>query len=132
MKNPFQPGDKKEYQVTVTHDMLAQFEAGVVHEVYGTFALGRDAEWACRLFVLEMLEPGEEGIGAQLTIDHIYPAPVGSKVKFEATLEKVLGNEVVCRYEAFANGKVVAKGIQVQKIIDKGRFDKLLQSIELH
>jgi predicted thioesterase len=131
MKNPFQPGDKKLYHVKVTRDMLAQFESGIVHEVYGTFALGRDAEWACRLFVLEMLEPGEEGIGAHLSVDHLYPAPVGSSVVFEATLEKVEANEVICRYEAHANGRMIARGTQIQKIIDKGRFDKLLQSIDI-
>jgi fluoroacetyl-CoA thioesterase len=131
MKNPFRPGDKKIWETEVTQDKLAAFDAGVVHPVYSTFALGRDVEWACRLFVLEMKEPGEEGIGSYLSIDHLYPAPLGSRVQVEATLEAVTGNEVACTYEAYANGFLIAKGRQGQKIIDKARFDRLIQRIEI-
>jgi fluoroacetyl-CoA thioesterase len=131
VKNPFLPGDKKVYETTVTEDKLACFEAGMVHPVYSTFALGKDAEWACRLFVLEMKETGEEGIGSYLSIEHCYPAPLGSQVRIEATLEKISGNEVICNYEAFANGFLIAVGKQSQKIIDKSRFDNLIKRIEI-
>ena len=129
MINPFLPGDKKHFETVVTQEKLARFDAGLVHPVYSTFALGKDVEWACRLFVLEMKEDGEEGIGSFLNIEHLYPAPEGSTVKIEATLESVIGNEVVCQYEAFANQKCIAKGRQGQRIIDKARFDKLINSI---
>ena len=129
MRNPFKPGDTKSYQTKVSRSMLAEFDSGVVHEVYGTFALGKDAEWVCRLFVLDMLEEGEEGIGSMLTVEHLYPAPLGSTVEFTATLEEIKGNEVICTYEATANGKTIARGRQVQKIIQKDRFKKLLDSI---
>lgn len=131
MKNPFVPGDQKRFVTTVTESKLAEFDSGVVHPVYGTFALGRDAEWACRLFVLEMKEVGEEGIGSYLSIEHHYPAPLGSTVEILATLERVEKNEVVCNYEAFSNGKMIASGRQVQRIIQKQRFDALLATIEV-
>lgn len=131
MKNPFQPGDKKRYVTQVTPEKLARFDAGLVHPVYSTFALGKDAEWACRLFVLEMKEAGEEGIGASLTIQHIYPAPLGSQVEIIATLVEVVKNEIVCDYEAVANGQVIARGRQVQKIIDKAKFDRLIEGISI-
>ena len=126
MKNPFQPGDTKTFQTSVTADKLAEFESGVVHAVYGTFALGRDAEWACRLFVLEMKEDGEEGVGSYLSVEHLSPAPLGTAVEITATLEEVNKNEIVCRYEAFAGERLVARGRQIQKIIQKARFDALL------
>jgi fluoroacetyl-CoA thioesterase len=126
VKNPFQPGDTKTFLTSVTADKLAEFESGVVHAVYGTFALGRDAEWACRLFVLEMKEDGEEGVGSFLSVEHISPAPLGTAVEITATLEEVNKNEVVCRYEVFAGERMVARGRQVQKIIQKARFDALL------
>lgn len=131
LKNPFTPGDIKVYEVTVTKDKLAEFESGLVHPVYSTFALGKDAEWACRLFVLEMKDPGEEGIGAHLSVDHLYPAPLGSRVKIEARLEEVKDNAVICSFEAKANGHLVARGRQVQKIIDKASFDGLIANIEI-
>jgi fluoroacetyl-CoA thioesterase len=129
VKNPFAAGDKKVFETVVSEEKLAQFDAGLVHPVYSTFSLGKDVEWACRLFVLEMKEEGEEGIGAYLSIEHLYPAPLGSHVRIVATLESVNGNEIVCGYEAFANGFLIASGKQSQKIIDKARFDQLIKRI---
>lgn len=119
------------YTTTVTDQKLAAFDSGEVHPVYSTFALGKDAEWACRLFVLEMKEEGEEGIGSYLSVEHLYPAPKGSQVQIEAQLEAVQKNEVICTYRAHANGHLIATGRQVQKIIDKRRFDQLIANIEL-
>lgn len=129
MKNPFQLGDQKHFETEVTESKLARFEAGLVHPVYSTFALGKDVEWACRLFVLEMKEEGEEGIGSTLSIEHLYPAPQGSHVLITATLKAVEKNKILCSYEAFANGHLIANGEQTQKIINKARFDKLISDI---
>lgn len=129
MINPFKPGDTKVYRTQVTAEKLARFEAGEVHPVYSTFALGADAEWSSRLFVLEMKEAGEEGIGSFLHVEHLYPAPLGSNVVITATFESLEKNHLICNWEAVANEKVIAKGKTGQKIINKGRFDDLLKSI---
>lgn len=129
MKTPFLPGDTKTYETLVTEEKLAHFETGLVHPVYSTFALGKDAEWACRLFVLEMKEAGEEGVGAALTVIHRSPATLGSQVRIEATLEAVVGNTIHCRYQAFCGQRLLAEGTQTQKIIDKARFDAHLQEL---
>ena len=131
MKNPFTPGDIKVFRTEVTEEKLAAFDAGLVHPVYSTFALGKDAEWACRLFVLEMKESGEEGIGSYLSIKHLAPAPLGSKVMIEARLEEVIKNEVTCTFIASANDMVIAEGRQIQRIIEKAKFDSLIKSIEI-
>lgn len=70
-------GEKIEISKTVEQNDLATFETGTVHPFYGTFALGRDVEWACRQFVLEMKEEDEEGIGTFLNITHKSPAMLG-------------------------------------------------------
>ena len=70
MVNSFKAGDKKYFTKVVSENDTATFDPGQVHPVYATFALGRDAEWACRLFVLDMKENDEEGIGTFLHIDH--------------------------------------------------------------
>jgi fluoroacetyl-CoA thioesterase len=131
MKNPFQLGETKEFTTQVTEKKLAEFDSGIVHPVYGTFALGRDAEWACRLFVLEMKEEGEEGIGSYLSVEHLAPAPLGSEVRIIATLDAVNGSEIVCSFAAHANGHKIAQGRQVQKIINQKRFTEMLQKIKL-
>ena len=89
MHNPFVPGDKKYYVKTVLESETASFDSGEVHPFYGTFALARDAEWAGRLFVLEMKEDDEEGIGTFVNIKHVSPALVGDEVRFIAILDEV-------------------------------------------
>jgi len=130
MKNPFQAGDTKEYTTTVTPEKLAEFaEGGLVHPVYSTFAVARDAEWVCRLFVLEMKEEGEEGVGSFITVHHTGPAVLGSTVRLVATLVSVEKNRILCRWEAFSGERLLAHGEQEQRIVNKAKFDKALSEI---
>lgn len=130
MKNPFNIGDTKTHTHTVTQDDIAKFDSGTVHEVYSTFALARDAEWSGRLFVLEMKEEGEEGIGSGLNITHISPALVGQEVTFTATLAAVNKNEVITDYKATVAGRTIAEGRQWQKIVIKEKLDRLFDNLK--
>lgn len=130
MKNPYPIGAVEVYHTTVTPDKLAQFDAGLVHPVYSTFALAKDAEWACRLFVLNMKEDGEEGIGSFVSVNHVAPAPLGSSVEIRATLQEVAGNKIVCTYQAFCGERLIAEGSQTQRIINKAKFDALIESLK--
>ncbi len=78
MLHLFEPGAAKTFSRTVISTDTASFDNGEVHPVYATFALGRDAEWACRLFVIDMKEEGEEGIGTYPNVTHPFAGPVGS------------------------------------------------------
>ena len=118
------------HRVQVTDDRLARFAdqpgGGLIHPVYATFALAQDAEWCCRLFVLQMLEPGEQGVGSYVSVEHVAPAPLGAQVTFTATLLAVEGNRIRCRYEAHTQGpegaRLIARGEQEQRIVDAARF----------
>jgi predicted thioesterase len=103
----------------------ATFESGQVHPVYATFALARDAEWSCRLFVLEMKDELEEGIGTFITVQHLSPAIIGSTINFEATLKAITKNEICCTYVAKVGERIIATGETGQKIILKSRLEDL-------
>ncbi len=107
----------------------AEFDSGVVHEVYSTFYLAKDAEWSTRLFVLEMKEEDEEGIGTFIHVDHISPALIGSKIDFYAKLDEVNGNAVNCSFEAKCGGRLIAKGRTGQKILKKEKLETIMQSL---
>jgi len=130
MKNPFRKGDTKTFQRLVTETHIAKFETGTVHQLYATFAIAQDMEWVCRLFVLDMLEVGEEGIGTQLSIEHISPCLMGETATHTATLEYVEGNTIFCSVVVTSGERIIAKGTQTQKIIDKTRFSKKLHEIQ--
>ena len=130
MNKNFEIGSVRTYQTQVTNEKLARFDTGLVHPVYSTFALGHDVEWTCRHFVLEMKEEHEEGVGSYLSIEHMSPAPLHSLVTISATLTEVNGNEVICSYKVYVEDRLVAQGIQKQRILNKVRFTKLLQKLQ--
>ena len=100
----------------------ATFESGTVHPVYATFAMARDAEWSSRLFVLEMKEAGEEGIGTFINVKHISPAMQGDSVLFEAVIDELTGNTINCSFTATVKGRLVAEGRTGQKILKKEKI----------
>ncbi len=130
MIQPFNIGDTRKYIHIVTQADTAKFESGEVHQVYSTFAMARDAEWSGRLFVLEMKEEGEEGIGTGINVSHHSPALVGQEVLFTAILKEVNNNEVVTEYTAKVGERLIASGRQWQKILPSEKLDKLFNSLK--
>lgn len=129
MKSLFHIGAKTTLQFTVGEKDLAEFETGVVHEFYGTFALGRDAEWTCRQFVLEMKEEGEEGIGTFLNIRHQRPALLNETVSITAEIIRLEGNSIDCSFEVRVGERVIATGTQGQKILKLEKLARLVEGI---
>ena len=121
-----QSGDTRTYTKHVTEADFARFEDGLVHAVCSTFALAQAAEWAGRLFVLDLKEPGEEGVGTRLIINHKSPAFAGDALKIVATLIKHEGNEVVCSFTASVGTRLVADGETGQRILKKEKLAKIL------
>jgi fluoroacetyl-CoA thioesterase len=128
--NLFEIGNQKFYSKLVEQADCAAFNSGLVHPVYATFALGRDAEWACRLFVLEMKEAEEEGIGTFLNISHKSPALIGSNVEFTATVKSIQKNEIICTFIAKVGNRIIAEGEQGQKIIAKQKLEKIFAELK--
>lgn len=126
MKHIFKPGDQKTYMHLVTQKDVAQFESGMVHAVYSTFAIARDAEWSSRLFVLEMKEESEEGIGTFVNVLHKSPAKVGDEVVFTASVKSIVGNEIVCTIRARVQSRIIAEIETGQKILSISKLNQIL------
>ncbi|SMG38844.1 Predicted thioesterase [Marivirga sericea] len=129
MKETFQKGDKKIHSFLVKAQDVAHFEQEAVHDVCATFTLAREIEWATRLFVLDMLEKGEEGIGSHLNIEHLSPALVGSEVNIEAEYLGVKEREILCSFIVKVNERIVAKGTTGQKILQKEKLNKIFNRL---
>jgi fluoroacetyl-CoA thioesterase len=125
----YKVGHQKSYCITVGEKDTASFDSGEVHPIYATFSLGRDAEWCCRLFVLDMKEDDEEGIGTFLNIQHVGAALIGSEVIFTATIIKIEGHEVICSFEAKVGDRLIARGEQGQKILKKEKLARLFNHL---
>lgn len=101
-----------------------------VHAVCSTFRLARAAEWAGRLFVLELKEEGEEGVGTFVHLDHHAPALVGEEVALEATLDDVTpAGAVTCSFAARVGERLVASGRTGQRILPAARLTKIFAAV---
>lgn len=129
MKSVCAVGDIRKITKIVTEADLATFETGNVHPFYATFALGRDVEWACRQFVLDMKDDDEEGIGTFLNITHKSPAMLGDEVEIRAMLTELHGNTVNCSFVVMVSDRLVAEGTQGQKILKREKLDRLIDQI---
>ena len=129
MKDIFSIGDKKVFTKKVTAEDIASFESGTVHEVYATFAIARDAEWAGRLFVLDMKEADEEGIGTFVHVDHHAPALVGETVIFEAEIDELYKNTINCKFTSHAGERLIASGRTGQKILKKEKLEAVFSRL---
>lgn len=100
-----------------------------MHAVCSTFRLARAAEWVGRLFVLELKEPSEEGVGTFVYLDHHAPAFVGEDVLMEATLDEVTpGGAVACSFAARVGARLVASGRTGQRILPIDKVAKIFAS----
>jgi len=130
MRDIFKIGDKKVFRRRIELKDIASFDDGNVHQVYATFALGRDAEWCCRLFVLDIKEENEEGIGTSLSIIHHSPALLNEEVQFEATIKSLQQHELICTFIAKVGERLIASGETGQKVIKKERLEQLFDTIK--
>ncbi len=128
-RDVYKIGDTETFSRVVSSEDLARFESGIVHPVYSTFALVRDAEWSGRLFVLCMREEDEEGIGTGITVEHLAPALEGDEVVFTSTLKSVEGTEVITGYVAMVEDRCIARGTQKQRILKREKIKALLGNI---
>lgn len=129
MKAIFKPGDQKTYQHQVIIADFASFMGELVHPVYATFALARDAEWSSRQFALECCEPDEEGVGIFLSIDHRAPALEDDLVTFTAWIDQIHDNEIFCFVEVKVGDRLIAICRTGQKIIKKEKLNKIFQGL---
>jgi fluoroacetyl-CoA thioesterase len=120
-------GHTAEVRVRVTPEMVAALDGVVVHPVCSTFWIAYYAEVAARRAIEPFFEEGENAIGAALHLEHIAMAPVGSELLVHAVVERMEGNRVWCRWEAFAAGQRIAQGEQLQVILPHERIQALLR-----
>jgi len=120
-------GHTAEVCVRVTPEMVAALDGVVVHPVCSTFWIAYYAEVSARRAIEPFFEEGENAIGAALHLEHIAMAPVGSELLVRAVVERMEGNRVWCRWEAFAAGQRIAQGEQLQVILPHERIQALLR-----
>ena len=89
--------------------------------VYATPQMVSDVEYACRDFLLEHLDPGEDSVGAHVTIDHLGATPPGMEVTIEARIASVDRRRVTFEFSVKDAIEEVGRGDHVRFVVDTAK-----------
>lgn len=130
MKPDFVPGIVREATLVVTEDMCPVFDGKVVHRCCATWSVAHHFEIAARKVLVDYLEAHEEGIGAHVSVDHLAPCAVGKSIRIRAELVEVTADHhprVICELSAHDGDRLLARGKQVQVVMNREHLEKHLE-----
>ncbi len=122
------PTNVQQHSYTVKPEDTPDFGDGPLHPVMSTYTLAREAEWAGRLFALQLKNDHQEGIGSAITIKHRAPAFIGQTIKFEARCTHWDGKRLDCSFVATVDDVVIAEGTTGQVILPKEQIKQMMGS----
>lgn len=91
-------------------------------EVFATPAMVALMENAAMSAVAAGLPEGSGTVGAMISVTHLKPSPLGTKIKAEAELTEVDGRKLTFRVSAEDGTGVIGEGTHVRYIVDRAKF----------
>jgi fluoroacetyl-CoA thioesterase len=89
--------------------------------VYATPRMVSDVEYTCRDMLLEHLDPGEDSVGAHVSIDHLAPTPMGLEVTVEVRIVEVERRKVVWEFSVRDPAEEVGRGRHVRYVVETAK-----------
>jgi fluoroacetyl-CoA thioesterase len=89
--------------------------------VYATPRMVSDVEYACRDFLLQHLDAGEDSVGAHVTIDHLAATPMGLKVDISARVVEVDRRKVTFEFTVHDPVEDVGRGKHVRFVVENAK-----------
>jgi fluoroacetyl-CoA thioesterase len=89
--------------------------------VYATPRMVSDVEYACRDFLLGHLDPGEDSVGAHVSIDHLAATPLGLTVKIEARIAELDRRKVTFEFSVHDPVEQVGRGRHVRFVVETAK-----------
>ena len=89
--------------------------------VYATPRMVSDVEYTCRDFLLEHLDPGEDSVGAHVSIDHLAATPLGLTVKIEAKIVEVDRRKVTFEFTVHDPIEQCGRGKHVRFVVETAK-----------
>lgn len=120
MKTSLKPGLETTKSVVVDEARCIGF-MGKEGMVYATPRMVSDVEYACRDFLLQHLDPGEDSVGAHVSIDHLAATPIGLTVKIEARVVEVDRRKVTFEFAVHDAVEQVGRGRHVRFVVETAK-----------
>ena len=89
--------------------------------VYATPRMVSDVEYACRDYLLEHLDAGEDSVGTHVSIDHLAATPLSLKVTIEARVAEVDRRKVVFEFTVRDPVEEVGRGKHVRFVVENAK-----------
>jgi enoyl-CoA hydratase/carnithine racemase/predicted thioesterase len=127
MRSGLRPGHSAELVWDVTAERSIGLGGGRV-PVFSTPSMIMLMELAARAALAPFLEPGEESVGMDVSIQHLGATPVGSAVRGIARVTAVDGKQISFDVEAHDAHEPIGRGTHKRGVIQVERFAQKLQS----
>jgi fluoroacetyl-CoA thioesterase len=125
MKNTLKPGLSFAKTLKVDEARCIGF-MGREGMVYATPMMVSDVEYACRDWLLEHLDPGEDSVGERVVVDHRAATPLGLQVRMEVRIEAIDRRRVTFAFFVKDPVEECGKGTHVRFVVDKAKtFERL-------
>jgi fluoroacetyl-CoA thioesterase len=89
--------------------------------VYATPRMVSDVEYACRDFLLAHLDPGEDSVGAHVSIDHLAATPLGLSVEISARVAEVDRRKITFEFSVKDPLEQIGRGKHVRFVVETAK-----------
>ncbi|HEX7054076.1 MAG TPA: thioesterase family protein [Burkholderiales bacterium] len=120
MKSTLQAGLTARRDVVVDESRCIGF-MGREGMVYATPRMVSDVEYTCRDFLLEHLDPGEDSVGAHVSIDHLAATPLGLSVSISIRIVEVDRRKVTFEFSVRDPVEECGRGRHVRFVVDTAK-----------
>ena len=125
MKSTLKVGLASTNRVTVDEGRCIGF-MGKEGMVYATPRMVSDVEYACRDFLLEHLDEGEDSVGAHVSIDHLAATPLGLEVTIDVRIVDLEKRRVTFEFSVRDPVEECGRGRHVRFVADKAKsFERI-------
>jgi len=94
--------------------------------VYATPRMVSDVEYTCREFLLAHLDPGEDSVGAHVSIDHLAPTPMGLSASIDLKVVEVDRRKVTFEFAVRDPLEPVGRGRHVRFVVETAKIRERL------
>ena len=120
MKPSLKSGLETKKTITVDEARCIGF-MGKEGMVYATPRMVSDVEYTCRDFLLQHLDPGEDSVGAHVSIDHLAATPMGLTVNIHARVTEVDRRKITFEFSVHDPLEQVGRGKHVRFVVETAK-----------
>ncbi len=120
MKTTLAPGLTLSKSLVVDESRCIGF-MGKEGMVYATPRMVSDVEYACRDFLLQHLDPGEDSVGAHVSIDHLAATPLGLSVTISARVAEVDRRKITFEFTVHDPVEQCGRGKHVRFVVETAK-----------